>query len=497
MSDNPEHIDRFDVVIVGAGISGINAAHHIRTKLPSLRYTVLESRSEIGGTWDLFRYPGIRSDTDLFTFGFGWHPWTENRAIADGASISHYLRSTVKKEGIDKHIRFQNRVVSADWITQDQSWSLKVEAPSGQSENIEARFLILGTGYYDYQEALKPEIPGLEHFKGRVIHPQFWPEDLDYTGKKVVIVGSGATAITLLPSMSKEAKHVTMLQRSPTYILSIDNSAGSSLVHKIIPKSWSFKLSRWLFMWTTAIIFYLCRAFPTKARSMLQSAVAKQLPANVPMDPHFQPTYRPWDQRLCFTPNGDFFDAIREGRAGVETGRIKTVTDTTIVLDSGREIAADMIVTATGLKLAVGGHIKISTDGKPINLAERFAWRTALLEDVPNMAIMMGYVNASWTLGAETTAQLVCRLLKHMQYKGYASATPRIPPGLHIQPRLMWNLDATYVKKAAEHMPRVGDVGAWRGRTNYFLDLYRARYGSITSGIEFTKVKEGVALNAP
>lgn len=494
MRVNCDHVDQYDVVIIGAGISGINTAHHIQSKLPSLSYTILEGRADIGGTWDLFRYPGIRSDTDLFTFGFGWNPWTEDRAIADGQSIIRYLQSAAEKEGIDEHIRFQHRVVSADWVTDSQSWTLAVETPGGQKKNFETRFLILGTGYYDYQEPLQPDIPDLENFQGKVIHPQFWPEDLDYAGKKIVVIGSGATAITLLPNLAKDAGHVTMLQRSPTYIMSIDNSAGSSMIHKTIPRSWSFKLSRWLFMWTTALIFYLCRAFPNMARSILQAKVAKQLPDHIPLDPHFQPKYRPWDQRLCFSPNGDFFEAMRGGRASVETGRIKTMTGDTIILESGEQIVADIIITATGLRLGLGGRIRISTDGKPINIADRLAWRAALLQDVPNMAVMIGYVNASWTLGAETTAQLVCRLLRHMQSKGYTSAIPRVPDKSNIQPRLMWNLDATYVKQAASHMPKVGNAGPWTGRTNYFWDLFRARYGRITADMEFSKGPAGLKM---
>lgn len=487
MDANLEDVNQYDVIIVGAGISGINTAYHIQSKLPSLNYTILEGRNNIGGTWDLFRYPGIRSDTDLFTFGFEWNPWTDNRAIANGESITRYLRSTVEKEGINKHIRLQHRVISANWVTENQSWTLVVQTSDGLKENFTARFLILGTGYYDYEEELRPDIPGLKNFKGKVLHPQFWTQDFDYANKRIVVIGSGATAITLLPNLAEQAAHVTMLQRSPTYIMSIDNSAGTSLIHKIIPKSWSFKLSRWMFMWMTALIFTLCRAFPNKARSILQGKVAEQLPKHIPMDPHFQPTYQPWDQRLCFTPNGDFFVAMREGRASIETGKIETMTDDTIVLESGRSVTADIIVTATGLKLAIGGRILISVDGKPINLADRFAWRTALLQDVPNLAFMMGYVNASWTLGAETTGQLVCRLLKYMQSKGYSSVVPRVPTKSRIQPRLMWNLDATYVKQAANHMPKVGDVGPWRGRTNYFLDLCRARYASITADLEFSK----------
>lgn len=478
--------EQLDFVIVGAGISGINAVHHLQQKCPNVSYSLLEGRHRIGGTWDLFKYPGIRSDTDLQTFGYGWEPWTENRAIADGGTIARYLHDTAKKEGIFDHICFGHRVMSANWSTENQTWELSVETTHGSRKQTQARFLILGTGYYDYKEPLRPEIPRLyENFQGKIIHPQFWPEDLDYSGKRIVIIGSGATAITLLPNLAKKTAHVTMLQRSPTYILSLDNQTGGSLIHKILPRSWSFKLDRILFMCATALIFYLCRAFPNKACSLLQRQVAKQLPEHVPVDPHFQPTYKPWDQRLCFTPDGDFFQSLREGKAHVETDRIKTATADGLVLESGKELKADIVVTATGLKLGLGGHIQFSLDSKPIDLADRYAWRAALLQDVPNLAFMIGYVNASWTLGVETTAQLVCRLWGHMEKTRASSVIPRAPSV--IQPRSMWNLDATYVKQAeaSGQMPRCGDHGPWMGRTNYWNDLWKAQYGSITKDIEF------------
>ncbi|KAI8724231.1 hypothetical protein NCS52_00280800 [Fusarium sp. LHS14.1] len=474
----------YDVVIVGAGLSGINAAHHIQEKLPNLTYTILEGRDSLGGTWDLFRYPGIRSDTDLHSFGFGWFPWVEKRAIADGGSIVRYLRDAAEKEGIDRHMQFKRRVISANWDSADQSWSLVVETNPGQTLEYQARFLILGTGYYDYKEPRKPDIPGLDSFDGQVIHPQFWPEELDYADKEIVIVGSGATAITLLPNLASKAKHVTMLQRSPTYILSIDNSTGDSWFHRMLPELWSFKISRWMFIWTTAIIFYLCRAFPHAARSKLQRWVGEQLPAHVPIDPHFTPLYRPWDQRLCFSPNGDFFKAIREDNANVVTDRISQVKGDAIVLSSGRELKADIIVTATGLKLKVGSDIKITVDGELIHLSDKVAWRASMLSDVPNLAIMIGYVNASWTLGADVTARLICRLLSYLQKKGKTSAVPRFPG--NVQPRPLWDLDATYVKQAEKSMPKCGDSGPWKGRTNYFYDLWRAKNASITAGLEFS-----------
>lgn len=472
------------MVIIGAGISGINTAFHLQNQLPNLRYAIIEGRDKIGGTWDLFRYPGIRSDTDLQSFGFAWRPWTEDRAIADGESIVRYLAESAADAGIYSHIYFHHEAKTANWRPESQAWALEVET-NGRRLKMEARFLVLGSGYYDYKEPLQPNIPGLSNFRGQVVHPQFWPDNLDMAGKRVVIIGSGATAITLLPNIAKVARSATMLQRSPTYILSIDNATNNSLFHRILPKSWGFKLTRLMFIATTAIIYYLCRAFPKKARSSLLKQVGRQLPASVSVDPHFQPSYRPWDQRLCFTPNGDFFEAIRNGKADISTGEVETVTEDSIVLASGSRLSADIIVTATGLKLGLGGRIQFSVAGKAVDLADRYAWRSVLFQDIPNLAFMIGYVNASWTLGVETSAQTLCRLLRHMDSKSLTSATPRIPPS--IQPVPLWNLKSTYVKEAAGALPRCGDSGPWVGRSNYFLDLFKARFSSITEDLEFAK----------
>ncbi|RAO70682.1 uncharacterized protein BHQ10_006694 [Talaromyces amestolkiae] len=480
----------YDVIIVGAGISGINTAHHIQRKLPNLTYCILEGRSNIGGTWDLFRYPGIRSDTDLHTFGFGWNPWSENRAIADGGSIASYLHESAKIEGIDRHILLRHRVDSANWSSTLRLWELHVEIEASHRVQLQARFLVLGTGYYDYSKGLEPEIPGLCSFEGAIAHPQFWPDDLDYVDKRVVIIGSGATAITLLPNIAAKASHVTMVQRSPTYIMSIDNTTDRSWRHKFLPQNWSFKIDRWIFMWTIIILYKICRLFPERSRKVLQGAVEKQLPDHTPVDPHFTPHYKPWDQRLCFAPNGDFFESLRIGKARVETGHIKCVKANGVILESGNWLDADIIVPATGLKLAIGGRISINVDNKPIDLADRFAWHAALLEDVPNLALIIGYINASWTLGAETTAHLLCRLLQHMKKKGYDTVVPRVPAGSPIQPRRLWNLDATYVKKATSSMPRCGDIGPWKGRVNYIVDLWKAKYGSITKDLEFHAVSK-------
>ncbi|CAI4212427.1 unnamed protein product [Parascedosporium putredinis] len=378
----------YDVVIIGAGISGINTAFHLQNQLPNLRYAIIEGRDKIGGTWDLFRYPGIRSDTDLQSFGFAWRPWTEDRAIADGESIARYLAESAAEAGIYSNIHFQHEAKTANWRPESQAWALEVET-NGRRLEMEARFLVLGSGYYDYKEPLQPNIPGLSNFRGQVVHPQFWPDNLDMAGKRVVIIGSGATAITLLPNIAKVARSTTMLQRSPTYILSIDNATNNSL-----------------------------------------------------------------------------YTEYSRNRGGSRLG-------------------ADIIVTATGLKLGLGGRIQFSVAGKAVDLADRYAWRSVLFQDIPNLAFMIGYVNASWTLGAETSAQTLCRLLRHMDSKSLTSATPRIPAS--IQPVPLWNLNSTYVKEAANALPKCGDSGPWVGRSNYFLDLFKARFSSITEDLEFAK----------
>lgn len=476
-----------DIVIIGAGISGINTAYHIQKSFPNLSYALLEGRSVIGGTWDLFRYPGIRSDTDLPSFGFPWNHWRETRCVADGASIANYLRESAELVGIDRHIKFNHHVISADWSSRTQSWHLAVQLPENRQIAMEARFVILGSGYYDYKEPLRPQIPGLyDNFKGTIVHPQFWPEDLDYIDKRVIVIGSGATAITLLPSLAAKAQHVTMLQRSPTFILTIPNTLGTSWYHKVLPRSWAYTIERLMFIVFLNISYQYCRFFPKRARAFLQGEVQKQLPANVPLDPHFKPLYEPWDQRLCFTPDGDFFQAMKNGTANVATGRIKTATEKSLVLESGEEIEADIVVTATGLNLKVGGRIEFSIDGEEIDLPNRFAWRTTLLQDVPNLGFMMGYVNASWTLGTETSALLLCRIIRHMERKGLKSVIPRVPAESHMQSQLIWSVDATYVRQAKSQIPKCGNVGPWKSRTNYVLDRLRALYGSISRDLEFS-----------
>lgn len=479
----------FDVIIIGAGISGLNTAYRVQTELPDHQYTILEARDTLGGTWDLFRYPGIRSDTDLFTFGFPWRPWTERKLIADGDSILDYLSESVKTAQISQHIRYHHRVVSANWLTRNQKWNVSVEKSiNGVAQFVQMRasLLVVGCGYYDYERPLEAEIPGLDNFKGSVIHPQFWPDKLDYTGKRMVVIGSGATAITLLPNLATKASHVTMLQRSPTYIMSLPGY--SSWPHRFLPDTVVFKIRRLQFLIMPVLLWFYCRWFPESARQMFRNEAITHLGrANTDaVDKHFKPMYNPWDQRVCFAPDADFFQCIRSGKASVATGNIDSVKASSIVLRSGQEIPADIIVTATGLKLRLGGGIKLCVDDEAIVFGDKLLWRSSWLQDVPNCAFVLGYTNASWTLGADVTAHLFCRMAKVLRHERLTSVIPRLgkrKSDQDITPYL--KLKSTYVQKASKDFPMTGSRGPWQGRTFYFWDLFKAKYTSIGEGLEW------------
>ncbi|KAF7170539.1 hypothetical protein CNMCM5623_002954 [Aspergillus felis] len=475
----------YDIIIVGAGISGLNAAYRIQSQLPNYRYAILEARNAIGGTWDLFKYPGIRSDSDLFTFGFSWNPWNQDNPIAEGASISKYMRDTAAQYGIDKHIHFQHRLLAADWSSTDNVWKLAIDH-EGEPKSYTARFVIFGTGYYNYHEPLAADVPGLSQFEGKVIHPQFWPEDLDYTDKKVVIIGSGATAVTLLPKMAEKAAKVTMLQRSPTYILALPNRQ-SSLLSWILPNTVNRKLQRLRWIITSRIFFLFCQTFPWMARLILKLSVVRQLPKNVPHDPHFKPRYNPWDQRLCVCPDGDFFKSLHTGHADVKTDTIRQVTANGIELNSGDFLGADIIVTATGLKLQIAGGTSITVDGEKQRVSDKYLWNGVMLQDLPNASFVIGYTNASWTLGADATALFVCRLLKWMERHHKVAAVPRLNPvlGSQMQPRRLLNLNSTYVAAAEKDLPKAADRGPWQPRDNYLSDLMFAKYGRLDEGLEW------------
>lgn len=479
-----------DVAIIGAGISGINAAYRLQTKLPGSTYAIFEARGNMGGTWDLFRYPGIRSDSDLHTFGFSWRPWKQANPIATGDSIVTYMQETASMYGIDKNIKYRHRIQAADWSSKRQAWDLTVdadgEAQHVQAQHVQARFLIMGTGYYDYDQPLETTIPGIENFKGTVVHPQFWPEDFDYSGKKLVIIGSGATAVTLLPSLAEKAARVTMLQRSPSYILSLPNRGGvNSWVRRLWPASVLHQYDRLKFLTISYLFFQFCRAFPSLAKRMLLSATIKQLPKDVSHNPHFMPSYNPWEQRLCLCPDGDFYKCLHNGKAEVVTDHIQTVTEDGILLQSGQRLEADIIVTATGLKIQVE-KFPVSVDGQRIRVSDKFFWRSAMLQDVPNLMYIIGYANASWTLGADATAVLACRILQHMRSRGFSSATPRAEHPEKMKTLPVLDLKSTYIQRAKETLPKASDVGPWQPRYSYFADMFKTKYGDVTDGLQFS-----------
>lgn len=489
MQDNQNNDqDNFhDVVIIGAGISGINAAYRLQCRLPDYSYTILEARDSLGGTWDLFNYPGIRSDSDLHTFGFPWQPWPKDNDIADGPSIKKYMHDTAAKHGIDRHIQFQKRVTSCDWSSKQQLWRLTIEV-HGRTEIQHGRFLIIGTGYYDYKNPLPAIIPGIENFKGKVVHPQFWPEDLDYADKKVIIIGSGATAVTLLPNLAEKAKVVTMLQRSPSYVASRPMSDPMvNLAKRWLPSGLALSFARWKNLLFGYALVWWCRAFPQAARRMLKSVTVKQLPKTIPHNPNFEPSYNPWEQRLCLCPDGDFFEALRKGKGDVVTGHIKTMTANTIVLESGQELDADIIITATGLKVQLVGGATVSVDGTAISLGNKFIWRGTMIQDIPNAFVITGYTDASWTPGADATSRLITRLLSHMKGRGMVAATPRLAHPERLKPVPLLNLSSTYLRVATDVLPQSSSTGPWKAKSNYFVDMYYALFGNITDGLEFEK----------
>jgi cation diffusion facilitator CzcD-associated flavoprotein CzcO len=477
-----------DVIIVGAGISGINAAYRVKTELPGHTYTILDARGALGGTWDFFRYPGIRSDSDLHTFGFPWRAWKAQSPIATAPEILKYLNETAKEEGIDRKIQFHHKMLSANWSSDQQAWQLEVDA-NGERKYFHSRFLILGTGYYSYDQGLQAEIPGLDTFKGPIAHPQFWPEDLDFKDKNIAIIGSGATAVTLLPALAKEgARHVTMVQRSPGYFVSLPQSDPITYyAAKFLPAWMAQRLNRIRFMTFAWLLFQWCRHFPNAAKNVLRKGTLAQLPKNIPYDPHFEPKYNPWEQRMCICPDGDFFKPLREGKADIATGHIETVTEHGITLKSGQKLDADIIVTATGLKVQIAGGAKISVDGSPIKINEKYIWKGTMLEDVPNAAFIIGYTNASWTLGADAAAQLIIRLLKNMEKAKQTSAVPKLENPDVLKPTPFLNLTSTYLQKAESVFPKSGDQAPWKARTNYFQDLYTAKYGDIKHGLQFSR----------
>ncbi len=458
-----EHVD---VLIVGAGISGIDSAYHLQTKCPRKTYAILEGRERMGGTWDLFRYPGIRSDSDMYTLGFPFRPWTNEKSIADGDTILTYLRDTAAAYGIDKKIRYGQRVARARWSSETARWT--VELASG--EQVTCGFLHLCVGYYDYDRGYTPELPGRERFRGRIIHPQHWPQDIDYANKRVVVIGSGATAVTLVPELAKRAAHVTMLQRSPTYIVSVpgrDPIATSA--HKHLSSERAHAVTRWKNVLLGMAFYQYCRRFPDHAKRWLIGLVEKQIGDTLDVAKHFTPRYNPWDQRLCLVPDADLFRSLRDGRASVVTDHIDTFTETGIRLRSGDMLEADIIVTATGLNLRVWGGVELEVDGQRIDPAATMVYRGMMCSGVPNMAFSTGYTNASWTLKCDLTSRYVCRLLNHMDRHGFTRCTPRRDPEVEEVPLI--DFSSGYVQRTIDKFPRQGAVRPWRLYQNYALDV--------------------------
>ena len=467
-----------DVLIVGAGISGIDAAYHLQTSCPNKSYVVFEARDSLGGTWDLFRYPGIRSDSDMYTLGFPFRPWRSDKAIADGDSILAYIRETAEAYGIDRRIRYRHRVERASW--QGGRWHVEATA-DGAPLRMTCSFLFLASGYYDYDEGYTPELPGRDAFRGRVIHPQHWPEDLDYTGKRVIVIGSGATAVTLVPALAKRAAHVTMLQRSPSYVMS--RPAGDPIadwLRKKLPADRAYSVTRWKNVLLGAAFYAFSRRFPAQAKKLLISGVRRMVP-NVDVEKHFTPRYNPWDQRLCLIPDADLFTALREGAVSVVTDEIASFTERGIALKSGDTLEADIIVTATGLKLKRFGGIELVVDGKPVVPPETMVYKGMMLSDVPNLGFAVGYTNASWTLKCDLTSRYVCRLINHMDKHGHTECRPRRDPRVAEVPLL--DFSSGYVQRAIKDFPRQGTTVPWKLYQNYALDLFL---------LERTKLADGV-----
>lgn len=467
-----------DVLIIGAGISGLGAAHRITEANPGVDYLILERRERVGGTWDLFRYPGVRSDSSIFSLSFPWEPWTRREGVADGADIRDYLEQTARRHGIYRHIRFSTHVLSVDWDSATDTWTVRCESDGGAT-TYRARFLFFGSGYYDYDAGYTPDFPGIDEFAGTVVHPQHWPEDLDCAGRQVVVIGSGATAVTLVPALARAGAKVTMLQRSPTYVAAGARvSPSTEVVRKLLPRKASHRFARDKGAVLEGVVWFLCRKAPHSMRRYIRTRAIKELPEGYPVDVHFNPRYDPWDQRVCLDADGDLFASIRDGATEVVTDTIERFDATGIWLASGTHLRADVVVTATGLALQALGGVRVSLDGTGIDPAERFVYKAHLIEDVPNLAWCVGYTNASWTLRADMTAKSVAKLLSHMSSHGYTHAYPH-RGDLPLTEKPSWDINAGYVQRARHTLPKSGTKRPWHVRQNYFADAIDHRFDRI------------------
>ncbi len=473
--------EHFDVLIIGAGLSGVGAGVHLQKHCPGRTYAILEGRERMGGTWDLFRYPGVRSDSDMYTLGYSFKPWEEAKAIADGPAILKYIQDTARDYRIDEKIRYSHQVKRASWSSAQACWTVEAEH-AGATVRITCNFLFFCGGYYKYSEGYTPEFPGIERFKGRIAHPQKWTEDIEYAGKRVVVIGSGATAVTLVPEMAKTAAHVTMLQRSPTYVVARPaEDAMSNWMRRHFPAMFAYGISRWKRVLLQMYFFNYCRRNPEKAKKLILGGVRAYLGPDYDVDTHFTPRYNPWEQRLCLVPDADLFIAIRKKKASVVTDEIETFTQSGIRLKSGLELEADLIVTATGLNLEVMGGVEIVVDGKAVESAQTFNYKGLMFSGVPNLASSFGYTNASWTLKCDLTCEYVCRLLNHMQKHAVAICTPVLDdPSVTAEPWI--DFSSGYVQRSLEKFPKQGSKAPWKLRQNYARDIMTLRFGRIDDG---------------
>ena len=474
----------YDVLIIGAGISGISAARHLQMDCPGKTFAILEGRQNIGGTWDLFKYPGIRSDSDMYTLGFRFRPWTSNKAIADGPSIMNYLQETVQEYGIDKTILFGQKVKKANWSSTNALWTLEVEVAGMETPVIyTCNFLSVCAGYYNYEEGYLPQFTGTENFKGQIIHPQKWDPAIDYTNKRVVVIGSGATAVTLVPEMAKKAAHVKMLQRSPTYIFARpDEDALANWMNRNLPLKMAYTITRWKNILMAVLFYNASRKYPNFIKKLLLKGVEKELGASPETLQHFSPTYNPWDQRVCLVPNGDLFKTIKDGKASVVTDHITKFTEKGLQLKSGRELDADIIVTATGLNMRLLGGIELMVDGVVPDISKTVSYKSIMFSDIPNLTIAFGYTNASWTLKVDLTNQYMCRLLNYMDAKGFKQCTPRQnDANLKLNP--FTDFSAGYIKRYINQLPKQGDRQPWLLKQNYLFDLMNIRHGDIVNEV--------------
>lgn len=472
-------VEHLDVLIIGAGLSGVGAACHLKRLCPGKRFAILEGREAMGGTWDLFRYPGIRSDSDMYTLGYNFKPWNDAQAIADGPSIRRYIEETAREYGVDGLIRYRHKVLKADWCSASATWQLLVQrGEETEPLRLSCQFLMMCTGYYRYEAGYTPEFAGLEDYRGIFIHPQLWPEGFDYSNKRILVIGSGATAVTLVPALAERAAQVTMLQRSPSYVINLpQRDALSNALRRVLPETWVYRLARGRNVTLQLVFYKLAKRFPNLVRRILLGLVRRQLGERVDLR-HFSPRYKPWDQRVCAVPDGDLFRVLRQGKAQVVTDEIERFTVHGIRLKSGEELTADVIVSATGLQLQLFGGIDVSVDGAPFEAPTSMGYRGIMLRDLPNLAVVMGYTNASWTLKADLSSEYFCRLIRHMDAIGQRQVTPRDTGG-RVRPEPFLDLQSGYIERASHLLPAQGDRVPWKLHQNYLLDLALLRYGKL------------------